>query len=502
MKNLDESRKNLDEIDSQIVHLLERRMEISKEIGILKLNNNLKTEDSGREDQVIKNLENKIAPEFKDAIKPIYGEIFKESKKVISRVKDENFKFGLIGESLSHSKSKEIHELFGRYDYNLKNLKQNEVEDFFEKKNFRGINVTLPYKELSIKYLDQVDSLAREIGAVNTIVNKDGELFGYNTDYLGFDYSLKYYGLDLKDKKILILGSGGASKMVQKLAADRRAKRLVIISRRGENNYENLEKFSDFNLIINASPVGMYPNNMECKVDLKIFKNLEAVIDLIYNPLKTKLILDGEKLGIKTMNGLLMLVAQAFFAGELFLDEKLDESLIEKIYFKIKSDMENIALVGMPSCGKTTMARLLSEKLNRVYFDTDKLIEEREGKIPEIFEKKGEKYFRDLETKVLEEVSKKTGIIIATGGGTPLREINRDILLQNSLVIYLDRNIKNLETEGRPLSKNLETLEKMYVERNKIYQDISHIKIKVIEDEEKTLEKILEEIKNYENFSN
>ena len=164
--------------------------------------------------------------------------------------------------------------------------------------------------------------------------------------------------------------------------------------------------------------------------------------------------------------------------------------------------MENIALVGMPSCGKTTMARLLSEKLNRVYYDTDKLIEEREGKIPEIFVNKGEKYFRDLETKVLKEVSKKTGIIIATGGGTPLREINRDLLLQNSLVIYLDRDIKNLETEGRPLSKNLETLEKMYGERNKIYQDISHIKIKVIEDEEKTLEKILEEIKNYENFSN
>ena len=502
MKNLDESRKNLDEIDSQIVHLLEKRMKISKEIGIFKANNNLKTEDSGREDEIIKNLENKIDPEFKDAIKPIYCEIFKESKKIISKIKDENFKFGLIGESLSHSKSKEIHEFFGKYTYNLKNLKESEVEDFFKKKNFRGINVTIPYKELSIKYLDQVDPAAKEIGAVNTIINRNGILKGYNTDYLGFDYSLKYFDIDLKDKEILILGSGGASKMVQKLASDKGAKSVVVISRSGDNNYENIEKFSDFNVIINASPVGMYPNNMECKVDLKIFKKLEAVIDLIYNPFKTKLILDGEKLGIKTMNGLLMLVAQAFFAGELFLDEKLDESIIEKIYFKIKGDMENIALVGMPSCGKTTMARLLSEKLNRVYFDTDKLIEEMEGKIPEIFEKKGEKYFRDLETSVLEEVSKKTGIIIATGGGTPLREINRELLLQNSLVIYLDRDIKNLETEGRPLSKNLETLEKMYGERNKIYQEISHIKIKVIEDEEKTLEKILEEIKNYENFSN
>ena len=304
------------------------------------------------------------------------------------------------------------------------------------------------------------------------------------------------------DKKILILGSGGASKMLQKLAADKGAKRVVVISRSGENNYDNLDKFSDFNIIINASPVGMYPNNMDCKVDLSKFNDLETVIDLIYNPLNTKLILDAKKLGIKTMSGLLMLVAQAFFAGELFLDEKLDESLIEKVYFKIKNDMENIAFVGMPSCGKTTMARLLSEKLKIEFFDTDKLIEKREGNIQEIFETKGEKYFRDIETKVLEEVSKKTGVIISSGGGTPLSEINRDLILQNSLIIYLDRDLKNLETEGRPLSKNLEALEKMYEDRNKIYEEISHIKIKVIEDKEKTLEKILEGIKNYENFSN
>ena len=502
MKNLDESRKMLDEIDSQIVYLLENRMKISEEIGIIKLNSNLETEDSNREDEIIKKLENKIAPEFKSIIGSIYSDIFRESKKIISKVKDENFKFGLIGESLSHSKSKEIHELFGKYDYNLKNLKENEIEDFFKKKNFRGINVTIPYKELSLKYLDQVDPFASEIGAVNTIVNKGGELFGYNTDYLGFDYSLKYFGIDFMDKKILILGSGGASKMLQKLAADKGAKRVVVISRSGENNYDNLDKFSDFNIIINASPVGMYPNNMDCKVDLSKFNDLETVIDLIYNPLNTKLILDAKKLGIKTMSGLLMLVAQAFFAGELFLDEKLDESLIEKVYFKIKNDMENIAFVGMHSCGKTTMARLLSEKLKIEFFDTDKLIEKREGNIQEIFETKGEKYFRDIETKVLEEVSKKTGVIISSGGGTPLSEINRDLILQNSLIIYLDRDLKNLETEGRPLSKNLEALEKMYEDRNKIYEEISHIKIKVIEDKEKTLEKILEGIKNYENFSN
>ncbi|MDY3902737.1 shikimate kinase [Peptoniphilus sp.] len=502
MKNLDESRKTLDQIDSQIVDLLENRMKISKEIGIYKLNNNLNTEDSSREDKIIKKLENKIAPEFKNSIRPIYSEIFSESKKIITKVKNENFKYGLIGENLSHSKSKEIHELFGKYNYNLKDLKKSDVESFLENKNFIGINVTIPYKEISMKYLNYVDDLAREIGAVNTIVNRAGKLIGYNTDYFGFDYSLNHFDINIKDKKVLILGSGGASKMIQKLARDKGAESVIVISRSGENNYETLDKFKDYNILINATPVGMYPNNMECKVDLDKFQDLESVIDLIYNPLNTKLILDAKRLGLKTMSGLLMLVVQAFFAAELFLDEKLDKCLIKKVYLKLKRDMQNIVFVGMPSAGKTTMAMLLSEKLNREFFDTDKLIEEREGKIPEIFKNKGEKYFREVETKILNEVSKKTGVVIATGGGTPLKEINRDLILQNSLVIYLDRDLKNLETEGRPLSKNLDNLKKMYEIRHKIYEDISHIKIKVIEDKEKNLEKILEKIKNYEDFSN
>ena len=301
------------------------------------------------------------------------------------------------------------------------------------------------------------------------------------------------------DKKILILGSGGASKMLQKLAADKGAKRVVVISRSGENNYDNLDKFSDFNIIINASPVGMYPNNMDCKVDLSKFNDLETVIDLIYNPLNTKLILDAKKLGIKTMSGLLMLVAQAFFACELFLEKKLDESLIIKIYKKLKFDIENIILIGMPSSGKTTMGKMLAEKLNRKFFDIDKLIEEEEGKIiPEIFEEKGEEYFRDLESKVLEDISKENGLVIASGGGTPLRKENRDYILQNSIVIYLKRGLENLETSGRPLSKNLEDLKKLNSERKGIYEDLAQIKIDVIEDKKENLNLILKEVENYE----
>lgn len=242
----------------------------------------------------------------------------------------------------------------------------------------------------------------------------------------------------------------------------------------------------------------MYPNNMESKVDLNKFNNLDAVIDLIYNPLKTKLLLDGEKLNIKTMSGLMMLVAQAFFACELFLDKKLDESLIIKIYKKLKFDMENIILIGMPSSGKTTMGKMLAEKLNRKFFDIDKLIEEEGKTITEIFEEKGEEYFRDLESKVLEDISKENGLVIASGGGTPLRAENRDYISQNSLVIYLKRDLEKLETSGRPLSKNLENLKKLYSERKKIYEDLANIKTDVIEDKTDNLELIIKEVENYE----
>ena len=320
---------------------------------------------------------------------------------------------------------------------------------------------------------------------------------------MGFDYSLKFFDINLKDKKVLILGSGGASKMVEEYCKDNLAKNIVIISRNGENNYHNLENYKDFNVIINATPVGMYPHNLESKVDISIFDDLDFVIDLIYNPLNTKLILDAKKNNIKTMPGLLMLVAQAFYACELFVDEKLDESLISKVYKKIKRDMLNIVFIGMPASGKTTMAKLLADKLNREFWDTDVLIEEKENSsIPTIFKTKGETYFRSLETKVLEEVSKKTGVVIATGGGTILKKVNRNLILQNSFVIYLDREIENLETVNRPLSKNLDSLKEIYSNRSEIYNQLSNLKTKVIENKTKTLELILEGLKKDENFSN
>jgi shikimate dehydrogenase len=496
MKNIIEYRKNLDIVDSEIAKLLKERMDIVKEIGIYKRENNLSTEDSNRENKIYENLESEIGEEYKKIIRPIYGEIFKESKKLIAKIKEDDFTFGLIGESLSHSKSSEIHELFGKYRYSLKNLKKDELPKFFSDRKFIGINVTIPYKEESMKYLDEVDDLAKEIGAVNTIVNRDGRLIGYNTDYFGFKYSLEHNGIDLKDKKVLILGSGGASKMVQKFAKDSQARKIVVISRKTKNNYESIDGFLDFNVIINATPVGMYPHNMESKIDLSIFKNLDAVIDLIYNPLETKLILDAKKLNIKTMSGLLMLVAQAFYACELFMADEFNDKLIDRVYNIIRRDMENIIFIGMPSSGKSTMGRLVSKNLNREFYDLDELVEKRENKtIPEIFKEHGEKYFRDLETEVLAEVSKKTGVVIATGGGTPIRDINRDLILQNSKVIYLDRKLENLETTGRPLSKNLEELKKLKGEREPIYSNLCDIKIEVIENKDETLNLIMKKLK-------
>ncbi len=496
MKDINDYRKDLDKIDCKIAKLLEERMNVVEKIGIAKAKNNIATEDSNREDKIIKNLEEKVDEKCRIVIREVYKEIFKNSKNLIREIKDKNFQYGLIGKSLSHSKSKEIHELFNRYSYSLKDIREDELKEFFEKRNFKGINVTIPYKEESMKYLDETHDLAKEIGAVNTIANKDGRLIGYNTDYFGFNYSLNFYNISLKNKKVLILGSGGASKMLQKICKDKGAKKIVVISRSGENNYQNIDEFKDFNVIINATPVGMYPENYECKVNLLDFSSLDTVIDLIYNPLKTKLILDAEKKNIKTMSGLMMLVAQAFYSCEIFLDEKLNEDLIEGIYKKLKSDMENIVLIGMPSSGKTTMGKLVAKELEREFFDTDALIEKRENlSIPEIFKTYGEEYFRNLETEVLREVSKKTGVVIATGGGSIIREENRDLISQNSKIIYLDRKLENLETSGRPLSKNLDSLKKLKEEREGIYSSLSDIKIDVIENKQDTLKMIMDKIK-------
>ena len=412
------------------------------------------------------------------------------------------FDYGLIGASLSHSKSQEIHEAFGYYSYRLVNIPAQDLEAFMKQRSFKGINVTIPYKETVMDYLDYVDPRAQEIGAVNTIVNQNGHLLGYNTDYLGFAHSLKAYRIHLKGKKVMVLGSGGASKMVQAYAKDQSAQEIIVISRSGPKDYQMLDQFQDVDIIINATPVGMYPHNLESKIDLANFQHLDSVIDLIYNPLKTKLLLEAKEKGVKIMSGLLMLVAQAFYACQIFTDQKLDKALLDQVYSKVKKDLANIALIGMPASGKTTMAQLLGQKTGRPVRDIDQLVEERAGlPIPSLFDQYGEDYFRQLESQVLAEVSKEGGQVIATGGGSVLRRANRQMLAQNSLLVYLNRPVDKLDTSKRPLSKDRTSLKKMARSRSPLYEGLADLQVDVVEDKEATLDLIWKGLADNENFS-
>ena len=380
--------------------------------------------------------------------------------------------YGLIGETLSHSFSKELHEQYLNTKYELVPLKKEELKDFFLKKDFKGINVTIPYKKEVIQYLDYIDPLVKEINACNCIINENGILKGYNTDYFGFQFLLEENEIDVKNKTVAILGSGGTFDTINKVLKDLGAKEIYCISRtKKESNYTYEELYTlDANILINATPVGMYPNNYECLVDLDKLK-LEAVIDVIFNPLRTKLILEAKKRKIKAIGGLEMLIAQGVKASELFLNKKYSYEEIRSHYFDVNVDKFNIVLIGMPMSGKTTLGKLLAEAFNKEFVDIDKEIVNREHKsINEIFELHGEEYFRKLETSLYQEYAKKNGLIISTGGGIVknIESINR--LKENGVIIFVDRNIdKMVFNNKRPLSKSKEDIEKLYLERHSLY---------------------------------
>ncbi len=367
-------------------------------------------------------------------------------------------KCGLLGRKLGHSYSPAIHAHLGDYSYDLFEKEPEELEQFLRHGNFDGINVTIPYKQTVMPYLDHVTDIARELGAVNTIVRRNGKLVGHNTDYWGFRSMLAKSGLIPTGKKCLILGSGGASKVVQAVLQNEDAK-IVVISRSGENNYQNLHLHSDAALIVNTTPIGMYPHTGISPVDLSLFSQLEGVLDVIYNPARTQLLLDAEKRGIVAMNGLWMLVAQAKEAAQWFTGTSLPDAQIDRIYYALREQMENIVLIGMPGCGKSTIGRLLAKKTGRAFVDADEEIETLAKKsIPAIFAEDGEAMFRALETRVLTELGKRSGLVIATGGGCVTKAENYPLLHQNGRIYWLQRDLENLPTEGRPLSKNLEEL--------------------------------------------
>ena len=394
-------------------------------------------------------------------------------------------KYGLIGEKLGHSFSKEIHEMLGKYQYELKEIAKDEIDNFMKEKDFLAINVTIPYKETVIPYLDYIDDKALEINAINTIVNKNGKLYGYNTDYYGLKSIIERNNICVKDKKVLILGTGGTSKTASIVLKDLDAREILFASKSKKNDVniityeEAITIHNDANVILNATPCGMYPNNDDIIIDINYFNNLEAVCDVIYNPLKTQILLDAIDRGLKYANGLYMLVSQAVYASGYFLNEDINKELIDEIYNKIEFNKKNIVLIGMPSSGKSSIAKRLAAKLQKEFLDSDALIEEKIAmKIKDFLNKDNEKEFRDIETDVIKDISKKNNLVISTGGGVIKRKENMDALRKNSVIIFIDRPLNLLQaTNDRPLSSNRNDLQKLYLERYELYEKYSDIKV-------------------------
>ena len=392
-------------------------------------------------------------------------------------------RYGLLGEKLGHSFSREIHNMLGDYAYDLIEVARDDLVSFVRNGDFTALNVTIPYKEAIIPHLDNIDDAAEAIGAVNTVVKRDGRLCGYNTDFYGLEKLINHSKIGIKNRKIAILGTGGTSKTAKAVAEHLKASEILIVSREKRQfsiTYDELyDNHSDVEVIINTTPVGMYPNDEYCPIELSKFDRLFGVIDVIYNPLRTPLIVEAKKKGIRAEGGLYMLVAQAVRASEIFLNTKYDEKTIDKIYRKLIRNKENIVLIGMPASGKSTVGRMLEKKLSRKVFDSDKYIEHREKiSIPEIFATKGEEYFRDLESCVIKELSTKSGIIIATGGGSVLRDKNVDNLKKNGRLYFIDRPLtKLIPTSNRPLASNAKDIEKRYNERYGIYSRVADVRI-------------------------
>lgn len=414
--------------------------------------------------------------------------------------------YGCIGEKLGHSFSKEIHARLADYTYELCELKPQEVGEFLLKREFKAINVTIPYKQTVIPYLDEIDATALEIGAVNTIVNRGGRLYGYNTDFAGMQALLKKASIELNGKKVLILGSGGTSKTAFAVARSGGSREIYRVSRSGRDGcitYEEAKRLhSDADVIINTTPAGMFPNINGSAVDLNEFPNVSGVADAVYNPLRSQLVQMAREKGIPALGGLYMLVMQAAAAVEHFTGKKVEPKAIERCFEEIYSSKRNLVLTGMPGCGKSTLGRLIAERLGMDFCDSDtEIIETEKRPIPQIFEQCGEKGFRDIETAAIERLSARQHTVIATGGGAILRDENLRFLRANGVVCFLDRPLEQLvTTDDRPLSSDREKLRKRYEERYDRYCSTADIIIDCSSGIEENVSRIVKEFQN-EDFS-
>ncbi len=402
-------------------------------------------------------------------------------------------KCGLIGEKLGHSFSPQIHSRLADYSYELVELEEKEVGNFVRNGGLDAFNVTIPYKKTVMPFLDVISPEAKAIGAVNTVVRRGGMLYGYNTDYFGFSHMLDVSGIEVGGKKAMVFGTGGASATVCAVLRDRGVSELVIISI--ENNTpETLAQHVDTQIIVNATPVGMYPKNGSSPVDLSIFPACEGVLDVIYNPSKTRLLLDAEARGVPNVNGLPMLVAQAAKAFEFFTDDSYEDGICERITKDIENSTKNIILIGMPGCGKSTVGKLIAKKLDRPFHDADDVFTATYETTPsEVIQTEGEEVFRQMEHKIAQELGKLSGRVIACGGGVVTREYNYNALRQNGTVVFINRKLENLTVRGRPLSVS-KGVEALFEERRDAYLRFSHLQVDSTEVPKKTAELIIKRL--------
>lgn len=406
--------------------------------------------------------------------------------------------YGLLGEKLSHSRSPQIHALLADYEYRLFPIPREELDSFFAAKNFSGLNVTIPYKETVLPYCSKLTDTAKRMGCVNTITKaSDGSLIGDNSDYYGFCYTLSHYFPELSGKKALVLGSGGASKTVRIALADAGCREIIIISRTGENNYDNLSLHTDAEFIVNTTPVGMFPNNGNAPLSLKQFPKLIGVVDLIYNPIRTAFLLEAKTLGIPYANGLMMLVAQAALSSSRFTGLPVNEKKIDEITARIHAAETNLILIGMPGCGKSTLGKLLAEQFHREFLDTDELITAKTGRTPaQIITEDGEASFRTIESAVIAETGALTGKVISTGGGVITREENYAPLAQNGTLFFINRAPALLPTEGRPLSHDTAAIQQLYEQRLPLYRRFCDFELPALDTVEASFALLMDKIKN------
>lgn len=399
---------------------------------------------------------------------------------------------GLLGETLGHSYSPMIHHQLGDYDYRLFEIPRDALDAFLESGDWDGLNVTIPYKKAVVPYCGALSEAAAKLQSVNTLVRRpDGTLYGDNTDLYGFLYMMRRSGIQPAGKKALVLGSGGASVTV-KAALEQLGASVTVISRSGPDNYANLDRHADARIIANTTPVGMYPHNGAVAVDLRQFPHCEGVLDIVYNPARTALLLQAEELGIPCAGGLSMLVAQARRSSELFTGAVMDDGVLERVERTVQGRLRNIVLIGMPGSGKTTIAAALSRTLGREAVEADDLISQKAGmSIPEIFAQSGEEGFRALETEVLAEQGKRSGIILSTGGGCVTRPENYPLLHQNGVIFCLTRALSKLPTDGRPISQSTD-LAQLYARREPLYRRFADVMVSNDGAPEDTLHTIME----------